>query len=292
MWILNKSHCFSFRRAATFTLAVLVVPLFIVMILFNSYTIYQQQVTIRGSRVNTLRVYQTRWEETISMLEDYLADTVANNADFSDMVYASTKVRAYLASLRLDSHTRTLLRAYELLGAFFLYADSFDYYRLIYTDSYPLEDLDVLRWKVIESAQEDTADSRWEWVELSDRTVLLYTYNFHGTVAASMAQIEAIRTEKTGEAPLDKPTFGSCELGQLLKAQDDDLKKQGELGIESITLIGLCTDICVISNAMIVKAFLPEVPVKVDAACCAGVTPESHKNALEAMKVCQIEVTE
>ena len=119
MWILNKSHCFSFRRAATFTLAVLVVPLFIVMILFNSYTIYQQQVTIRGSRVNTLRVYQTRWEETISMLEDYLADTVANNADFSDMVYASTKVRAYLASLRLDSHTRTLLRAYELLGAFF-----------------------------------------------------------------------------------------------------------------------------------------------------------------------------
>ena len=196
MWILNKSHCFSFRRAATFTLAVLVVPLFIVMILFNSYTIYQQQVTIRGSRVNTLRVYQTRWEETISMLEDYLADTVANNADFSDMVYASTKVRAYLASLRLDSHTRTLLRAYELLGAFFLYADSFDYYRLIYTDSYPLEDLDVLRWKVIESAQEDTTVSRWEWVELSDRTVLLYTYNFHGTVAASM--VDPARLDFTG----------------------------------------------------------------------------------------------
>ena len=104
------------------------------------------------------------------------------------------------------------------------------------------------------------------------------------------SQIEAIRVEKAGEAPLDKPTFGSCELGQLLKAQDDDLKKQGELGIESITLIGLCTDICVISNAMIVKAFLPEVPVKVDAACCAGVTPESHKNALEAMKVCQMKL--
>ena len=199
MWILNKSHCFSFRRAATFTLAVLVFPLFIVMILFNSYTIYQQQVTIRGSRVNTLRVYQTRWEETISMLEDYLADTVANNADFSDMVYARTKVRDYLASLRLDSHTRTLLRAYELLGAFFLYADSFDYYRLIYTDSYPLEDLDVLRWKVIGAAEEDTADSRWEWVELSDRTVLLYTYNFHGTVAASMVDPARLDFSGLGE---------------------------------------------------------------------------------------------
>ena len=60
--------------------------------------------------------------------------------------------------------------------------------------------------------------------------------------------------------------------------------------IGCITLVGLCTDICVISNAMIVKAFLPEVPVRVDAACCAGVTPESHENALAAMKCCQIEI--
>ena len=60
--------------------------------------------------------------------------------------------------------------------------------------------------------------------------------------------------------------------------------------IESITFVGLCTDICVISNAMLTKAFLPEVPLRVDAACCAGVTPESHRNALEAMKMCQIQV--
>ena len=60
--------------------------------------------------------------------------------------------------------------------------------------------------------------------------------------------------------------------------------------MEAVTLIGLCTDICVISNAMLIKAQLPEVPVCVDAACCAGVTPESHKNALAAMKMCQIAV--
>ena len=99
-------------------------------------------------------------------------------------------------------------------------------------------------------------------------------------------EIEKLRTEE----PIDKPSFGSISLGTLLKAQDEDLKKQGEPGIESITLIGLCTDICVISNAMILKAYLPEVPVIVDADCCAGVTPESHKNALEAMKVCQIKI--
>ena len=83
---------------------------------------------------------------------------------------------------------------------------------------------------------------------------------------------------------VDKVTFGSSELGGLLQ------RKHTENPIRSVTLVGLCTDICVISNAMIVKAFLPEVPVTVDAACCAGVTPESHKNALAAMKMCQITV--
>ena len=58
--------------------------------------------------------------------------------------------------------------------------------------------------------------------------------------------------------------------------------------MESVTFVGLCTDICVISNAMIAKAFVPEIPVIVDASCCAGVTPESHRKALEAMRMCQI----
>ena len=68
-----------------------------------------------------------------------------------------------------------------------------------------------------------------------------------------------------------------------------ELERAGEVP-EEIELVGLCTDICVISNAMIVKAFLPEVPVTVDSACCAGATPESHENALRAMEACQIRV--
>ena len=83
---------------------------------------------------------------------------------------------------------------------------------------------------------------------------------------------------------VDKPTFGSAALGELMLAAD----KEDPIG--SITLIGLCTDICVISNAMLLKAFLPEVKIVVDAACCAGVTPESHENALRAMQVCHIEI--
>ncbi len=84
-----------------------------------------------------------------------------------------------------------------------------------------------------------------------------------------------------GMKVFDKLTFGSVELAQYLKSR-------GEL--EQVTLIGLCTDICVISNALLIKAYLPEVSVSVVEACCAGVTPQSHKNALEAMKMCQIEI--
>ena len=59
---------------------------------------------------------------------------------------------------------------------------------------------------------------------------------------------------------------------------------------ESVELIGLCTDICVVSNALIIKATFPDAQVKVDSACCAGVTPESHEAALKTMQMCQVEV--
>ena len=80
---------------------------------------------------------------------------------------------------------------------------------------------------------------------------------------------------------IDKVTFGSSALPQVL-AQEED--------IQSITFVGLCTDICVISNVMITKAFFPEIPLIVDAQACAGVTPESHENALAAMKMCQVTI--
>ena len=89
-------------------------------------------------------------------------------------------------------------------------------------------------------------------------------------------------TEYTqGRTIVDKPTFGSWELADMVArlAEEEELE---------ITLCGLCTDICVVSNALLLKAYFPEVPMQVDAACCAGVTPQSHKNALEAMKMCQI----
>ena len=82
---------------------------------------------------------------------------------------------------------------------------------------------------------------------------------------------------------VEKPTFGSVELADVIKniAGDEDF---------SVELIGLCTDICVVSNALILKANFPENNISVCSACCAGVTPESHEAALLTMKMCQIEV--
>lgn len=83
----------------------------------------------------------------------------------------------------------------------------------------------------------------------------------------------------------EKPTFGSVDLACDLK----ELSEKEEIELE---LVGLCTDICVVSNALLLKAYMPEVKISVDASCCAGVTPEKHQAALETMKSCQIQVFE
>ena len=86
-----------------------------------------------------------------------------------------------------------------------------------------------------------------------------------------------------GAVFVEKPTFGSLILPQLLEdaAAGEDF---------DVTLVGLCTDICVVSNALLLKAYLPETKLSVDAACCAGVTPEKHLAALETLRSCQVEV--
>ena len=93
----------------------------------------------------------------------------------------------------------------------------------------------------------------------------------------------AAALEEKAYTPVEKITFGSTALPSLISraAGGEDF---------SIELIGLCTDICVVSNALLLKAHFPEAPISVDAACCAGVTPEKHAAALETMRSCQITV--
>ena len=82
----------------------------------------------------------------------------------------------------------------------------------------------------------------------------------------------------------DKPTFGSMALAGFLNGI------QKVAPIDAIELVGLCTDICVISNALLLKSVLPDTKILVDGSCCAGVTPQSHETALKAMAMCQVEI--
>lgn len=81
-----------------------------------------------------------------------------------------------------------------------------------------------------------------------------------------------------------KDSFGSKDLMEWIGARDPDET------VEELVFVGLCTDICVISNAIMAKSLFPEIKITVDASCCAGVTPESHENALRAMQMCQINI--
>ncbi len=119
-----------------------------------------------------------------------------------------------------------------------------------------------------------------------------YGWEIRSDIAQALDAVEA--------QVINKPTFGSVALAEqistLVKGVDcsgtpadcaGEVLKESDLEIE---LIGLCTDICVVSNALLLKANFPEAVIKLDASCCAGVTPESHEAALTTMKMCQIEV--
>lgn len=104
-----------------------------------------------------------------------------------------------------------------------------------------------------------------------------------GTDGWQINQKIAYALNKKGFTALEKFTFGAKELPQLLidKAKNEDF---------AIELIGLCTDICVVSNVLLLKANFPEKQITVDASCCAGVTIQTHNSAISTMKMCQINI--
>jgi nicotinamidase-related amidase len=129
-----------------------------------------------------------------------------------------------------------------------------------------------------------TLDTHFEnYMETAEGRKLPVPHCIRGTAGWQLdAQIAAALDEK-GYTPVEKKTFGSVDLPALIE------KAAGGEPF-SAELIGLCTDICVVSNALLLKAHFPEAPISVDAACCAGVTPAKHEAALETMRSCQIAV--
>ena len=147
--------------------------------------------------------------------------------------------------------------------------------------------------KVEEYANNDdiviyTKDTHYDnYLNTMEGKKLPVSHCIKGTYGWGISQAVDIMYDKA--FVIDKPTFGYLHWGKTL---DDIIVNIYEkyVAVDSIELVGLCTDICVISNAMILKAAYSETPIIVDASCCAGVTPEKHAAALEVMKSCQIDV--
>lgn len=122
-----------------------------------------------------------------------------------------------------------------------------------------------------------------EYLETQEGQLLPVPHCIKGTAGWRLNPVvEAALAEKERVYTYTKPTFGCRALAADLAERKEE--------IEAVEIIGLCTDICVLSNALLLKAFLPETPITVDAACCAGVSPRSHQNALDALRGCQVKV--
>lgn len=130
-------------------------------------------------------------------------------------------------------------------------------------------------WTVI--ATQDTHEENY--LETAEGRKLPVRHCIRGSQGWAIA--DCVKAAMGGATVLEKPTFGSVRLPEVVRLAGE---------AERIEVLGLCTDICVVSNALLLKANFPEVPIGVRADCCAGVTPEKHAAALETMASCQIDV--
>ena len=128
-----------------------------------------------------------------------------------------------------------------------------------------------------------TQDTHFEnYLETQEGKLLPVSHCIKGTKGWELVpELEELRQQRKAKV-YQKSCFGSIRVAEDLKAAYEE----GQL--DGVELAGLCTDICVVSNALLIKAFLPEIPVIVDAGCCAGVTVEKHMAALEVMRSCQV----
>ena len=129
-----------------------------------------------------------------------------------------------------------------------------------------------------------TLDTHYEnYAETAEGRKLPVSHCIKGTEGWLLDKTVAAALEEKGYTPVEKNTFGSVELPGLIEKAAD-----GE-AFETVVL-GLCTDICVVSNALLIKASFPEAPIAVVESCCAGVTPQAHEAAIATMRSCQIDV--
>lgn len=178
----NSTRSISLRSLLALTIAVIAVPLLVVVALFGVSTVKNQQATLLQARRANLSIYAGQMEDALQSVEQYTADTVANNTSFLSVVYAKTLTEAHVKACDLVVQAETLTDGSPFITGFYIYSGSLGYYRQNYTVTYPQQDLVAIKAMIKETAALPKASAGWQAVELSTGTIFLNIHSVHGTV--------------------------------------------------------------------------------------------------------------
>lgn len=199
----------SIRRLALLSLSIIVLPQFLAVVLFDWYAVEQQLGVMQTARQNTLSIYQSAFDETIGQAEHFAATVTTDQTDFETMVFAKNKTEVYLAAQVIDHQCEAFLQTHEMLSAFLIYSQPFDYNRLIYSGDYLQTELSILRETVKSAAAVGSPPSRWQEVSLGNRRALFYIYVRRGTVFAAL--VDPARQSYPGLSPEEWVFFTTPE---------------------------------------------------------------------------------
>lgn len=267
----RKKAVVSLRSAAVFITAILVIPLFLAVMLFDVYAVSQQQETLQTSHKSTLQLYETQWEETLSILEQYLGEAVVNDTYFASMVYASKQVDAHVAAYNFGRQSQVLLWSLEYLGGFSLYSQPFDVSCLVYDTDYSPADMTLLREAAQEVAKTERLYVQWTPLEFSDRTVLLLAFSYRKNVAACIVDPALLDSpafdgdatiffvQPDGTAYYPQGTFDGAALPEMGPSGDPVIADMEDGRLWEFTALELGRDLGYIVYAQPARSFLGQL---------------------------------
>ena len=181
----------SFRNTAIRTMAIVVIPLFFSVVLFIAFTIASQRRAVKSSHLTTLAAYYSQAEETVLLASQYLQNMTASNQEFQSILYARTKTEVFAASRTLAKIIRPLMQANHLISGFYTYSKAFDYYHPSNLESYPAADAAIIKDAILAATEQGAQPTKWTFLTLSDRIVLLATSVLRETSAAVVLDLGA-----------------------------------------------------------------------------------------------------
>lgn len=180
-----KKTFISSKKITFLAFLVFAVPLLLLLLLFDFYTIQKQTFQSTSAFSALLIPYRNAMENALGNSEEFLADTISNDINLQAMYYAKTKTDTHLAAMNIVPTCRAILKAEPLIGEFALYSGKYDYYYPVYNYNYPLEDQQTIK-RYVQASKNRGNRRGWTDVSLSDRIVLIRTLTFENIVCAAV----------------------------------------------------------------------------------------------------------